>query len=265
MNSHPSKTFILTALAFFCMFFTGWAGTTYAVVVGISNYQKFQPGKGDLLFAGRDAELFYRYLTNPQGRNVPRQNVILLTEAEATKTNILKALELFTEAEPDDQVIFFFSGHGNSGVFLPYESSGIKPLLTHQEVKLAFRKSHARLKLCLADACKSGTLEIQSLPPSEGLQELSNTNIIVFLSSLSNQLSVEYGRLGQGVFTYYLLKALRGEADKDNDKDITAFELYQYVNRNVRKYSKQFDPKHKEQIPTMYGKFPKELPLANYP
>ncbi|WP_041341720.1 caspase family protein [Runella slithyformis] len=265
MNAYFSKTFILTALTFLGLFAAGRAQTTYAVVVGISNYQKFQPGKGDLIFAGRDAELFYRYLTDPRGRNVPRKNVVLLTEAQATKTNILKALELFAEAKPEDQVIFFFSGHGNAGVFLPYESSGIKPLLTHEEVKLAFRKSHARLKLCLADACKSGTLEIQSLPPSESLQELSNTNIIVFLSSLSNQLSVEYGRLGQGVFTYYLLKALRGEADRDNDKSITAFELYQYVSRNVRNYSKQFNPEHTEQIPTMYGKFPKDLPLAAYP
>ncbi|AXE21774.1 caspase family protein (plasmid) [Runella rosea] len=240
------------------------AGTTYAVVVGISDYQKFQPSKGDLLFASRDAELFYRYLTDPQGRNVPRENVILLTEEEATKSNILAALEIFAQAKPEDQVIFFFSGHGNSGVFLPYESSGIKPLLTHREIKQAFRNSHARLKLCLVDACKSGTIEIKSLPPSEYKEELSATNVIVFLSSLSDELSVEYGRLGQGVFTYFLLKALRGKADRDQDKAITAFELYQYVSKNVRNYSVKFNFQHKEQHPTMYGKFPKDLPLAEY-
>lgn len=237
---------------------------TYAVVVGVSNYQKFRPLKGDLHFASRDAQLFYSYLTSVNGQKVPKSNVILLLNDMATKPNILNALKLFTKAKTDDQVIFYFSGHGDSGVFLPYETSGIKIFVSHKEVKEAFKNCNARLKLCIADACKSGTIKKQSFPEKDEIQHVLNTNVIVFLSSLANQLSGEYGRLGQGVFTFYLLKALQGEADKNQDQSISALELYQYVNKNVRQYSKKYSPDKKEQIPTMYGRFSKDLILANY-
>jgi len=259
-----SKTFCILLLSLICQAEMVVA-STYAVIVGISNYQKFQAGKGDLFFANRDARLMHSYLTAPDGLKIPKENVILLTDAEATKPNILKALELFEKAKPDDQVIFFFSGHGNKGVFLPYESSGIRPLVTHQEIKQKFRSCRAQQKICIADACMSGTIQIRSFPEEETLSKTDNTNILVFLSSLSNQVSVEYRKLGQGVFTYFLLMALKGAADQDNDRTITALELYQFVSQRVRSYSKQNDPARKEQIPIMFGRFPKDLPIARLP
>ncbi|MEO6282957.1 MAG: caspase family protein [Dyadobacter sp.] len=266
MRSKQPVTIIGSAIfVFFQLIF--WpcfvhAATTYAVVVGISNYQKFQSDSGDLRFASRDAQLFYNYLINPSGQNVPRENIILLVDEKATKENILTAMQLFRGASPEDQVIFYFSGHGNSGVFLPYESSGIKPVLTHKEIKQGFRESRSNLKLCIADACKSGTIKMQNFPTGEGIHDSSNANVIVFLSSLANQLSSEYVKLGQGVFTFYLLKALNGEADANKDSQITALELYKYVNLKVRAYSKKNNPEQPEQIPTMYGKFSRDLPLA---
>ncbi|MCE7059229.1 caspase family protein [Dyadobacter sp. CY343] len=258
------KTVAISALLHMlvCCFHASYAATTYAVVVGISNYQKFQPSNGDLRYASRDAQLFYNYLTKATNELVPRENVILLTDEMATKGNMLAAMEIFSKALPEDRVIFYFSGHGNSGVFLPYESSGYKPVLTHKEVKQRFRESRSELKLCIADACKSGTIEIQNFPASEGIHQASNANVIVFLSSLANQLSAEYVKLGQGVFTFYLLKALNGEADVNEDKQISALELYKYVSLKVRAYSRKNSPELPEQIPTMYGKFPKELPIA---
>lgn len=242
--------------------YSGYAATTYAVVVGISNYQKFQSTSGDLRYASRDAQLFYNYLTKAKNELVPKENIILLTDEMATKDNILSAMAIFSKAEPQDRVIFYFSGHGNSGVFLPYESSGFKPLLTHKEVKQRFRESRSELKLCIADACKSGTIQIQNFPTGEGIHQGSNSNVIVFLSSLANQLSAEYVKLGQGVFTFYLLKALNGEADSNLDKQISALELYKYVSLKVRAFSRNNSPEQPEQIPTMYGKFPKDLPIA---
>ena len=258
------RAIVISALVLQCIFCTyaAFAATTYAVVVGISNYQKFQPNSGDLRYASRDAQLFYNYLTKATNEPVPREQVILLTNEMATKVNILAAMEIFSKARPEDRVIFYFSGHGNSGVFLPYESSGYKPVLTHKEVKQRFRESRSELKLCIADACKSGTIEIQNFPAAEGIHQTSNANVIVFLSSLANQLSAEYTKLGQGVFTFYLLKALNGEADVNQDKQISALELYKYVSLKVRAYSRKNSPEQPEQIPTMYGKFPRDLPIA---
>ena len=49
------------------------------------------------------------------------------------------------------------------------------------------------------------------------------------------------------------------------DRLETALELYQFVSQRVRSYSKQNDPARKEQIPIMFGRFPKDLPIARLP
>ena len=40
---------------------------------------------------------------------------------------------------------------------------------------------------------------------------------------------------GHGVFTYYLLKGLKGEADYNKDKSISIKEIYEYVRDNVKR------------------------------
>jgi uncharacterized caspase-like protein len=39
---------------------------------------------------------------------------------------------------------------------------------------------------------------------------------------------------GHGVFTYYLLRGLKGEADANHDGVVTAGELFNYLERSVR-------------------------------
>ncbi len=50
---------------------------------------------------------------------------------------------------------------------------------------------------------------------------------------MANELSTEDDRLEHGVFTYFLLKGLRREADMDSNGVITVDELYLYVSREV--------------------------------
>lgn len=46
-------------------------------------------------------------------------------------------------------------------------------------------------------------------------------------------MSVEKDELRHGVFTYYLLEALRGKGDLDGDGMITVDEVYRYVSLKV--------------------------------
>ena len=39
--------------------------------------------------------------------------------------------------------------------------------------------------------------------------------------------------LGHGMFSYFLMKGMEGEADANNDNEITAGELHAYVEQNV--------------------------------
>jgi len=257
--------FLSAFLLFFGSVCTCFGMNTYAVVVGISDYKSFGSSTGDLKFAAQDAAFFYDYLIRPDGGNVPSRNVILLTNQNADLDHILKALTLFTRAEADDQIIFFFSGHGNSGVFLPYESDGSNYFLAHSDVKQAFRQSRALHKICFADACLSGTIQIREFPDSQSNMSGNNSDVIVFLSSLASQYSVEYKALQQGVFTFYLLKALMGGADINKDRNISAYELYRFVSLKVRNYSKLNSLDQVEQKPVMYGKFPRDAVIAKLP
>lgn len=59
-----------------------------------------------------------------------------------------------------------------------------------------------------------------------------------------------------GLFTYYLMKGLRGEADADNDKNITQQELNNYLRQNVTSISRRLD---REQEPQLMSSDPKRV------
>ena len=52
-------------------------------------------------------------------------------------------------------------------------------------------------------------------------------------ASGANEVSAEKPNLKHGVFTYFLLKGLKGKADTDQDGLITVDEAYRYVSEHV--------------------------------
>ena len=76
-------------------------------------------------------------------------------------------------------------------------------------------------------------------------------NGAIFNSSAANQPSYWYPDGKHGMFTYYFLMGLRGEADMDQDKKITVGELADYVQERVRE--KSLEDWTKEQQPTVVG------------
>ena len=88
------------------------AGNTYAVIVGISQYEN--AGIDPLDYAHRDAEVFADYLKSKPGGAVPGQNIVLLTNEKATEAAIYDALYWLVETcQKDDLVYFYFSVHGD--------------------------------------------------------------------------------------------------------------------------------------------------------
>ncbi|WP_158600253.1 caspase family protein [Fibrisoma montanum] len=232
------------------------AQTTYAVVVGISDYANFGPQNGDLHFADDDARLFAELLMSREGGSISPNNIILLTERNATRANILRALSLFQQATSRDRVIFYFSGHGDQSYLLPYDARpGV--VLFHNEVKKAFRQSAAQTKVLLADACKSGNIRRRTYTqaPSTTSSDV-NKNVIVIMSSRANQLSQELGRLRHGVFTYFLVRGAAKEADENRDRIVTMQELYKYMRQMIMRMTQN------QQTPVVFGRFPASLPFT---
>lgn len=238
-------------------------GQTYAVVVGISDYKGLSDRTGDLHFADRDARQVAAFLRSKAGGSVPPGQLLLLTNQQATGTRIGEALALFRRAKPGDRVLFYFSGHGLSDSFAPYDAypGKLTTMLTHHDLKAAFRRSSASTKLCIADACLSGSMTRQQQPETVptgavAVAGAGTGNVAMLLASRSTQYAVESRRLTGGAFTHYLLLGLGGRADRNADRTVTIRELHQYVAPQVRRATRG------RQTPVFYGRFSDNLALS---
>ncbi|WP_020604745.1 caspase family protein [Spirosoma spitsbergense] len=246
---------------------------TFAVVVGVSDYKLGLPNKGDLHYSGDDARNFCELLKSQAGGRVPPTNIRLLIDRHASRVNILQAMTIFQRARANDRIIFFFSGHGDEGLFLPYDAymSGPDLVLQHAVVKAAFRKSAAHIKFLIADACKSGSMTKRLYPHALNnhdsvsandttniAQANANSSVVVILSSSSNEVSQESSRLKGGAFTHYLVEGARGAADNDpHDGIVTIKELHRYIWRKVK--AEVGDG----QTPKVFGRFSDTLAFAS--
>jgi uncharacterized caspase-like protein len=255
-----NKYFVFTICLFGGIFFAqSAAATTYAVVSGVSKY-----ARKPLRYPDDDAALFYNWLVGKGGAGVKPENSTFLINEKATAAAILEAMKTqFAKAQKDDTVIFFFSGHGDKGIFLSYGADTSGAYLQHAEVKAAFKACMAKTKLCFADACFSGTLTPNldkniSVKFAESVLKDFDSNIVVMMSSRSNELSQENAALKQGAFAYYLVKGLKGDADVDKNKAIIISELFAYVSKNVVAFT------NGAQHPILTGKFDRKMLLVKF-
>jgi uncharacterized caspase-like protein len=221
-----------------------------------------------LKFPDDDAFRFYSFLKSPEGGALTENQIEILVDESATRENILKTMRtMFLKADENDVVVFYFSGHGLEGSFLPVDFDGYNNKLRHDEVKQIFKMSKAKHKLCIADACHSGSLNYgQGLaakgPATVSLKrfyqafEDADGGIALLMSSQSEELSLEDQGLRQGVFTYYVLQGLKGKADNNSDKLVTIKELYNYVYKSVREYTAGM------QTPVLTGNYDGSMPVA---
>lgn len=210
---------------------------TYVVVVGVSNYQHIS----DLLLPEKDAKAIAElYQTKTE-------NVILITGRYATKERVMNAIQSqFSRATASDEIIFSFSGHGFPGGICPYDIKNEKDGISYKEIVNLFKQSRAKKKIIFADACFSGGLRTSGKPNNQAVKK---ADVLLFLSSRSGETSIESPFMSNGFFTTYLLRGLRGGADADRNRRITARELFTYVSTCVK------DKSNDKQHPVMWGRF----------
>lgn len=232
----------------------------WAVVVGVASYDHMPV----LRYTDDDAYRFYAFLKSLEGGALPDEQVRILIDEEATRENVLGTInEVFGMAGPEDLVIFYFSGHGLNGSFLPIDFDGFNNKIGHDEIAAAFNKCRAKFKLCLADACHSGSLiAMRSGEPEPMLvqyyQSLSKSvsGTALIMSSKAEETSLESSGLRQGVFSHFLIRGLKGEADANNDKVVSVGELYDFINVKVREYTGN------RQSPVIKGTYDPKMPVA---
>ena len=253
-------------------------GNTYAIVIGISDYQ--DPDIPKLSFSNRDAIVFADFLMSASGGSVPKQNIRLLTDSAATIGEVDKAIRwVMNNCKQDDKVYFYFSGHGemenvtmskngylicyntpsvafvNMGLSIDYLNDIVNTLSVQTKAKA----------IVITDACHSGTMAGNKFKGNFFVGEqlmLKKENEIRMASCKPDELSNEktdWGG-GRGVFSYYLVNGLQGGlADTDNNRVVSVGELKKYMEASMAK-----DPvlKNDGDIQTPVIKGNEDFPLA---
>lgn len=232
----------------------------WAVIVGVASYTHMP----SLRYTDDDAYQIFAFLKSPEGGALPNDQIKLLIDENATRQNILAAMnEVLLKADENDVVLMYYSGHGLPGMFLPIDFDGYKNSLQHEEVLEIFNRSKAKHKLCIADACHSGSLLASRTPFKNRIKqfydvyEKTRGGTALIMSSKSQEVSLEASGLRQGVFNHYLIRGLQGEADYNDNKIVTVSELYDFIDDGVRNYSKD------KQKPSIAGNYDPEMPLSN--
>ena len=234
----------------------------FAVVIGVESYRQELP-KAE--FAQRDAEAFARYLTKTLG--YPDENVILLTNEHAARSDLDKYLEVWLagKAGPDSSVLVYYSGHGapdpSSGetFLVPYDGDPAFLERTAYPIKRLYEtlaRLPARRAVVILDACFSGAggrsvlaKGARPLVIKRDAAALPAANIAVMTASTSEQISSVERSQDHGLFTYFLLKTLK--ASSRVERPPTLKELFETTKPLVEASSRRLS--HNEQTPTLKG------------
>ena len=214
---------------------------TYLVCVGIADY----PGtENDLRISDNDAKTIAKVFSVAKQATVS----ILLNE-QATQSALLSTMHTsFMNANSEDIVILYFSGHGTPGALVCHDG-----LLTYQHIFKMLKGCKASRKVIIADACYAGKMRTSNQQTSS----YNSQNVMLFLSSRTNEVSRE-SRYKNSLFTIFLERGLRGGADTNRDRYITARELYDFVHKGV------IEASGNKQHPVMWGKFDNNMTVINW-
>lgn len=224
----------------------------YAIVIGIEKYRQNIP---NVDFAVNDAETMTEYLTKVMG--YPEENVVTLLNDRAAKSDFEKYLGRWLSNNLDDngKVFIYYSGHGapdpktGNTYLLPYDGDPTFIEETGYSLKRLYDslgKLKAKEIVVALDACFSGAggrsvIAEGSRPVVIQIEDAMKPagNMVVISAASGNQISSTYKDKGHGLFTYFLLKGLKGFADADGDGSIELDELYSYLKPQVERIARK--------------------------
>jgi len=176
---------------------------------------------------------------------------------DAGRTNTLKIIAKWLPKivkEDKSDVYIFFSGHGLASddgedlYLLPYD--GEPDLLedsTLQRNNLFDRiaKLNPRSVTVFLDTCYSGTTRADEFLVAakpifiEAHEQDIPAKFTVFSASAGRETAKVLAEAQHGLFSYYMMKGLEGEADVNSDNQITNGELIAFINKNVSRQANQ--------------------------
>ena len=227
----------------------------WILLVGVNQYQDTE-NLASLQYSALDCRGLGEALTEATASFTSKEVIIHhdFVSQRPQLAAVQQSIDRITKlAGQDDTILFYFSGHGildtdTQQVALCLADTDTQQLLT---TGLPLNNLLGQLSNCGAsqqliwlDACHSGGMTLRGTgltEPSSQLVEVlrhkatESKGFYALLSCDRAQQSWEFPELGHGVFTYYLMRGLRGEA-ADARGVIEADALYQYVYHQTLRY-----------------------------
>jgi uncharacterized caspase-like protein len=233
----------------------------WLLLVGVNDYQDI--GLPSLRYPALDCQGLEKSLMKAT-EGFPNKEIVVHHDF-ASKTPKLKNIreslkKIVLHSRPNDSIMLYFSGHGmldpsTQEAVLCFSDTNQNNLLNTglpmQELVEILSKSPAKQQLLCLDTCHSGDMALLGGSARDAETPVSNSTpqlmsvlrqrasqskgFCALLSCDRGQKSWEFPELGHGVFTYYLMQGLSGEA-ADTTGFIDADGLYKYVYRQTVQY-----------------------------
>ncbi|MDR1682823.1 MAG: caspase family protein [Candidatus Symbiothrix sp.] len=215
----------------------------YALVIGNEDYSRAGANAEiNVPYAVNDAIVFREYCLKTFG--IPSNQVKLVCNATAgIMHEQLDWLINMASADPEAELFFFYSGHGNNdestrdAFLIPVDVSGknIRFGISIESLYAELSKYSIKGAYVFLDACFSGGFKGDAaLVAAKAVRVVAKTgvprgNTLCISSSSGDQTSNVYHEKKQGYFTYYLLKNLQ-----EAGGDIDVKSLYEKTNAVVK-------------------------------
>ena len=245
---------------------------TYALLIGISKYQKL-PQDLWLQYADADAKTFSDHMSSLRGGGVPADQMVVLTNEQATTAAIRNALQTFLKnrAGSKDTIFILVAGHGtvdNRGAYImtydsdPEDLSATALPMAEIQTLLDDELSKVGRVVFLADVCRAatiGSLKTDAVGNAVGKLGEAQGEMLGLMAARPKEVSYESPDFGggHGAFTYSVLKGLLGAADNNDDRAVESGELIDYVQGNVKKLTGD------KQHPREFGNMANETKLSD--
>jgi uncharacterized caspase-like protein len=255
----------------------------YALLVGVRQYGKDE--LRTLNYTENDIKELSEVLLRSGYR---RENVVVMTQRTGaedtdllpTAANIRAQLKLLLQDRTESHsVLIAFAGHGvqfqndSATYFCP---AGAKledksTLISLSEVSQQLEQCEAHFKIMLVDACRNdplsesgarrATMHVPSV--TRPRKPVPAGGVAAFFSCSAGEVAFENSDLQHGVFFNYVIKGLQGEADSNQDGQVTLFELADYVQLHVSDFVRS--EYKKRQMPELVNKTNVSTPLVVLP
>ena len=233
-----------------------------AIIIGIADYKNLP--RAD--FANDDARAFYDYAI--RGLGVRAENIKLLVDADAGQEEIYKAFKTWLPARvrATTDVYVYYSGHGittNDGqslYLLPQRTDRDlieETAIAQNKINAAIQAAKPKSVTIFLDSCYSGagrtgqTLLASARPIAiKSTAQAFPADFTVISASTAEQISSSSNELKHGIFSYYLMRGMEGDADTNKDGKITAGEMHSYL---MDKVTRQASLANRVQSPQLAG------------